>query len=197
MSLASPADHAQYGANELKKDAAKLLSQQIWCWGRDVLRPEGNWLVEIGFQRAKAPADRESCSSVYTLDLSQSCRVVLRGFGVFYGDDALGGVFLPRFEFGPKYTTQTALACPPWAEADLPKMSAPSDAEQSACTSLTLALIEWIRSYEVTIVERLGIEYRQATLDSWDNGKRQVTPAEEMARAWGLLGAAIAETSSR
>ncbi len=195
MSVASLADYHQCSAAELKKRAVKLLSQQIWCWGRDILRPDGNWLIEIGFQRTKAPENRESCSSVYTLELPENRRVVLRGFGVFFGDDRLGGVFLPRFEFGPKYTTHSALECPPWSEADLPKLSAPSDAQRSACTSITLELIDWIRRYELNIVERLGIEYRQSVLLAWENGKRQVMPAEEMPRAWGMIGVAIAEMS--
>ena len=41
-----------------------LFSQQIWCWGCDIRRPEGNWLVELGFERMAPPANRESCSSV-------------------------------------------------------------------------------------------------------------------------------------
>ena len=173
--------------------AVGLLSQQLWCWGRDILRPEGNWLLEIGFDRIAPPADRESCSSVYTLELPQGRCVVLRGFGAFYGARQRGGVFLPRYEFRPKYTTHATLECPPWTEADLPKLSAPTDSQRDACASLTLDLIDWIRSYEVTIVERLGIEYRRSTLLPWDDGQRPIMPAEEMAHAWRLLGVAIAE----
>ena len=194
MSVTLQTDLRLCGADELRKQAVSLLSQQIWCWGRDILRPEGNWLLEFGFQRIAAPANRERCSSVYTLELPQGRRVVLRGFGVFYGDDSLGGVFLPRFEFGPRYSAPATLERPPWSVADLPNLSAPNLAQRSACTSLTLDLIDWIRTYEVTIVERLGIEYRQSTLLSWDSGKRPVTPAEEMPCAWRLLGVAVAES---
>jgi len=193
MSVAIQADHQRFDASNLEKEAVSLLSQQIWCWGQDVLRPAGNWLMELGFQRIEAPADRESCSSVYLLELPQRRRVVLRGFGVFYGDDSLGGVFLPRFEFGPRYSPQATLECPPWSAGDLPKLSAPNDAQRNACTSLTLDLIDWIRSYEVSIVKRLGIDYRQSTLLSWNSRKRSATPADEMASSWRLLGAAVAE----
>ncbi|MEM8945330.1 MAG: hypothetical protein AAGD11_09115 [Planctomycetota bacterium] len=193
MSIASEVDLSQYDSRELRKYGVNLLSQQIWCWGQDILRAEGNWLLEIGFERVEAPEDRESCSSVYTLELPRERRVVLRGFGVFYGDDALGGVFLPRFEFAPQYTTHASLERPPWTNADLPELDAPSASERSACKSLTLDLIDWIRAYEVTIVERLGIEHRQATLSAWASKKNPVTPAEEMAAAWRLLGVAIAE----
>ena len=64
--------------------AVDLLSQQIWCWGRDILRPEGNWLLEMGFQRLEPPTDDRKTSSVYCLEIPNNRRVVLRGYGVFY-----------------------------------------------------------------------------------------------------------------
>ena len=57
---------------------------------------------------------------------------------------------------------------------------------------MMLELIDWIRSYEVTIVERLGIEYRRSTLIKWDNGKRPIIPPEEMASAWRELSFRVA-----
>ena len=195
MSAAIEENDQRVSEEELLRQAVGLLCQQIWCWGRDILRAEGNWLVEVGFERTEAPADRERCSSVYTLKLAQDRRVVLRGFGVFYGDERFGGVFLPRYEFRPRYTTGATLDCPPWTNADLPEMGAPSESERDACASLTLDLIDWIRGYEVAVVERLGIGYRRSTLEKWDNGKRPVVPAVEMASAWRSLGVAVAENT--
>ncbi|MEM8735710.1 MAG: hypothetical protein AAGG44_15860 [Planctomycetota bacterium] len=176
--------------------ARDLLNQQVWCWGRDILRPEGNWLLNIGFDRIEPPADRADCSSVYSLQLPRGRCVVLRGFGVFYGDRHRGGVFLPRYGFPPRYTKVATLECPPWSDADLPKLSAPNDAQRTACTPLTVDLIDWIWGYEVTIAERLGLEYRRSTLLRWDNGKRHVIPAEEMASAWKELAQRVAVDSS-
>ncbi|MDA7980353.1 MAG: hypothetical protein MPJ50_16460 [Pirellulales bacterium] len=193
MSVALQTMDQQSTECELIERAVSLLSQQVWCWGRDILRPEGNWLLEIGFDRIEPPAEREGSSSVYSLELPPGRCVVLRGFGVFYGDRESGGVFLPRYEFRPKYTTHATLRCPPWSRADLPKLSSPKDSQQTACVSLTLDLIDWIRNYEVTIVERLGIDYRRSTLLEWDDGKRSIVPAEETASAWRMLGEAIGE----
>ena len=92
--------------------AVGLLSQQVWCWGRDILRPEGNWLLQNGFVCIKPPAERDGCSSVYTLQLPRGRCVVLRGFGAFYGDQRCGGVFLPRYEFRPRYTKHATLEHP-------------------------------------------------------------------------------------
>ena len=181
------------GAIRVRKRGLDLLSQQIWCWGRDILRPEGNWLLEIGFERFEPPADRERCSSVYTLELPLNRRVVLRGFGVFYGDDSLGGIFLPRFEFGPSFAKTSKLECLPWSIVELPTFSAPNNSQRNACAAMTSDLIDWIRSYEETVVRRLGIDYRQSTLHSWDSGNRSIIPAEEMASAWRSLGIVVTE----
>jgi len=178
--------------SELIKHAVGLLSQQAWCWGRDVLRPAGNWLLEIGFTRLRPPAERKDCPSVYVLELPHGRCVLLRGFGAFYGDRELGGVFLPRHEFQPRYTTLATLDCPPWSDEDLPELSPPTESQRSACVSLPLALIDWIRGYVVQIVERLGIEYRRQTLAQWNNGKRPFTPAEKFASAWRELSIQVA-----
>ena len=106
--------------SQLFKYAVTLLSQQIWCWGCDIMRPEGNWLIEIGFNRIEPPDNRKDCPSVYSLELPRGQSVVLRGFGVFFGDSAHGGIFVPRYEFQPKYTKSATLDRPPWSDEDLP-----------------------------------------------------------------------------
>ncbi len=192
MSTALRANDHERMEDELLRQAVSLFSQQVWCWGRDILRPEGNWLLEIGFDRIEPPADYENCSSVYTLALSRGRCVVPRGFGVFYGDDQRGGIFLPRFTFQPRYTTQATLARPPWSDTDLPTLNAPTESQQQACATLTVDLIDWIHRYEVNIVEQLGIEYRRSTLLDWDNGTRPVVPAENVASAWRELSFRVA-----
>ena len=181
------------GRDSLIKHAVGLLSQQIWCWGRDILRPEGNWLIEIGFDRMEPPKDHTDCTSVYTLQLATERRIVLRGFGVFYGEACYGGVFLPRYEFQPKYTTRDVLESPPWLVTDLPKLDPPTEKTLPPCVNLTVSLIHWIEAYERQIVDRLGIEYRRSMLDAWDNKKGPTIPAEEMPRAWQTLGNALAD----
>jgi len=172
--------------------AVALLSQQVWCWGQDVLRPEGNWLIETGFDRIEPPTEHEHRHSHYSLDLPRKRCVVPCGFGVFYGDLRWGGVFLPRFEFKPTYTVVSKLRRPPWTASDIPTIPSPTDVQRSYCASLTLGLIDWIQSYEATIVERLGVEYRRSTLVKWDDGERLSTPAEEMASAWQSLARRVA-----
>ena len=96
MSLPPQGIDQQSTKPDLIDHAVGLLSQQAWCWGRDIQRPEGNWLLEIGFDRIEPPADRKNCSSVYSLQLPRGRCVVLRGFGAFYGDRRRGGLELPE-----------------------------------------------------------------------------------------------------
>ena len=98
--------------------AVGLLSQQIWCWGRISSGPRV-WL-RIKDSLIGTPVDREDCSSVYTLIDPDNNNIVLRGFGVFYGSPSRGGIFLPRYEFQPRFTPLAELGSPPWEEKDLP-----------------------------------------------------------------------------
>jgi len=168
----------------LVEQASLLLSQQIWCWGRDILHPEGNHLCRIGFVRLPPPIEQHHCSSVYQLELGEGRFLVLRGFGIYFGDEALGGVYLTRYSFFPRYSSQARLPQPCWAESDLPMLLVPGSDRREPCLRLLLSLLDWIRGYETDVARTLGEGYRHATLARWDNGERLVIPAYHMAAAW-------------
>ena len=183
---------SEFNGAEMNRDAAGLLSQQIWCWGQDIQRADGNWLIELGFSRTPPPEKKKECASVYTLALSASKRVVLRGFGIFFGDDTKGGVFLERYAFNPQFTTQSKLTIDPWACEDLPPMTQPNDQQRIQCRLMLMELIEWIIEYETAVLTRIGIDYRRETLVKWNNGKRWYVPAERMTCLWRRLSLTIA-----
>ena len=108
----------QVDQKKIIEDAINLLSQQIWCWGKDIEKFEGNWLLELGFSRIELPNDREG-TSVYSLNISENRCIYLRAFGILYVDSKYGSIFLPRYEFLPEYTEQTTLDKPPWTKRDL------------------------------------------------------------------------------
>ena len=174
--------------------AVDLLNQQFWCWGRDVLRAEGNWLLEVGFDRTSSPSDVGDCPSLYTLRLPQGRCIILRGFGLFYGKENKGGVFLPRFEFFPQFTREAEPSVLPWTGKHLPSFRRPSRSQRSLCAFLTLEVIDWIRKYEIGVMENLGVDYRYQTLAPWDDGEKSVIPAEAMASTWRWIGSVFAET---
>lgn len=179
---------------QIRSHATDLFNQQCWCWGRDVLRPEGNWLQEVGFEKLKPPPDCKGCSSsVYQLSLSGGRCVVLRGFGAFFGERELGGVFLSRNTFEPRYMSQSKLERPPWSDTDLPESQPITEANRASYTKLTRCLIDWICDYETDVIARLGLSYRQMTLFPWDTRKRNVIPAEHFASSWRELSLQIAD----
>ncbi len=175
---------------KIVEDAINLLSQQIWCWGKDIEKSEGNWLLEIGFSRLELPADREG-SSVYSLKISENKCIYLRAFGILYVDTKYGSIFLPRYEFLPEYTEESTLDKPPWTKKDLPKLKVPTKSQKNNCDSLMLDLLMWIRNYEENIVHKLGIEYREETLIDWDNGRRIVIPAQQIISQWKIIESAV------
>ena len=81
----------------LLSHAKNLLSQQVWCWGRDICREEGNWLLSVGFQRLEPPAGNEKSYSTYMLELPNERCVFLSGSGVFYSDIRYGSIFITRY----------------------------------------------------------------------------------------------------
>lgn len=106
----------------LLNQAIALLSQQCWCWGRDILRPQGNWLLETGFERFRPPEKYRDRGSVYQMLLPDDRLIILRGFGVLFGQIEFGGVYLPRFEFTPRYTKLWPPESPSWTTAELPDL---------------------------------------------------------------------------
>ena len=175
--------------------ASRLLSQQVWCWGRDIERSEGNWLMEIGFDRIEPEFKCEHCDSIYTLELPNGKRVMLRAFGVFYGNNQKEGIYLPRYDFLPKYSRRLNIKNPPWEKKDLPKLNFPNNLEVSNCIFLVSELVNWIRTYEENVVNILGLDYRKSTLLEWIKIRGLVIPAEDMVSEWKFLETQISEDS--
>ena len=175
--------------------AVKLLSQQVWCWGRDIERIEGNWLMEIGFERTEPTFRCENCDSIYSLELSNGKRVILRGFGVFYGNDQKEGIYLPRYEFLPKYLGRLNIKNIPWEKNDLPELYFPNNSEVSNCVRLVTELVNWIRTYEENVANILGLDYRKSTLYEWQKIVGSIIPAEDMISEWNFLETKISENS--
>lgn len=176
---------------DAEQQAASLLNQQIWCWGQDILSSKGNLLVRHGFQRTEKPAG-SNFASLYRLELPPESRVILRGFGVFFGDNRWGGVFLRRFDFKPQLTPSSDFSRPPWSVEDLPPLVSPREDRVRDCQHLLLELINWIHQYESWIAEQVGLDYRAETLLPWSE-KNDSVPPEQMADAWRMLGAAVSD----
>jgi hypothetical protein len=152
--------------SEVRRRGAPLLNQQCWCWGWDIRRAEGNLLIEYGFARHRVPEGVRG-SSMYERQLDHGRLVVLWGFGLFYGDPALGGLFLRREGFNPQCTGWSALQNPIW-EVEKMAAHAPATADGWRClNALTAAALRWIADYEQWVGNTLGNDYRATCVAHW------------------------------
>jgi len=91
---------------------------------------------------------------------------------------------LLRNRFRSNYYQSARLETPCWSLNDLPISSDPSVGQRSHCLSLITDVIDWIREYEVRVLEEMGLPYRRQVLQRWNDGKRLVIPPEEVPAAW-------------
>ncbi|MEE2938404.1 MAG: hypothetical protein VYA84_20645 [Planctomycetota bacterium] len=161
----------------------KLMSQQLWCWGRDVLHPEGNLLMQFGFERHRDndPAERSTC---YRLD-EKDLHVCLWGFGMFFGSRQLGGLYLSRFDFIPTWAPVESVCLGLHWPDELPFFSRPQGESQwKRARKLWTQSMRWIASYESWIRENTGVLYRRDCVDTW---LRPFVRAEKTVAAWRYL----------
>ncbi|MFO0816861.1 MAG: hypothetical protein U1A77_02890 [Pirellulales bacterium] len=136
-----PIRRPEWGGDESRTaaeltSARDLFDQQLWCFGRDISSPEhGNLLLEFGFDRLPHPHSA-SIASIYQLRLSEGRSLILRGFGVFWGDDRWGGLFVRRRSFRPQLTPLAKLTHPIWMSDDLPRLTRVTEQELTQASRL-------------------------------------------------------------
>ena len=168
----------------IRRVGEKLLAQQLWCWGRDIERADGNLLLHFGFQRHRdrETADRSTC---YRLDLDD-LHVALWGFGMFFGKRELGGLYLGRFGFCPEWAPIESLSSAIHWPDELPIFSRPFGVEQwRDARELWENMLLWIAQYEKWVLGNPGIHYRRRCVKSW---LRPFVPADRVAQAWRFIG---------
>ncbi|MCY3599246.1 MAG: hypothetical protein OXN85_04645 [Gemmatimonadetes bacterium] len=170
----------------LRKGQA-LLHQQCWHWGRDIVRPEGNLLLDAGFLKRRPP-EGEAGSSCYTLELPAGDRLMLWGFGVLYRTTRQGGVYLNRYRFRPVWLPSETIQEPIWQAGMVPAGQRPPSPRVPV--DLTVAAIRRIADYEEWVLARCGLEYRRAVLRQWNRPSEQLPP-EALPEAWRTLADAI------
>ena len=164
-----------------------LLHQQCWNWGRDIVRPEGNLLLEAGFLKRRPP-EGEVGSSCYTLALPNGDSLMLWGFGLLYGTPHKGGVYLNRYEFLPVWLPSETIQRPIWSPVMIPPGQAPPSLRIPV--DLTVAAIRRVADYEKWVLAHCGLEYRRAVLRQWQQPSGQLPP-ETLPESWRKLADAI------
>lgn len=172
--------------------AAALFDVQMWLWGRDVMRPEGNLLLKRGFART-APGHSKDSRTYYQFETNENS-IVLWGWGMFYGVEGLGGLFIDRQRFQLSWTTQAVLPTNVWKVEDLRGFCSPKSDGQCAASHLLLReALGWIASYERWIAEATSSDYRRSCLTGrtdWPALSRRI--AAELAEDSAAHATAIA-----
>ena len=170
-----------------RRKGKELLDRQCWNWGRDIVHPEGNLLLEAGFRRRRPP-EGVAGSSCYTLALPDGDSLMLWGFGLLYGTPRTGGVFLNRYQFRPVWLPPEAVHEPMWTPDIFPTAQKPPSPRVPV--DLTVAAIRRIADYEEWALARCGLEYRRAVLRQWKRRSKRLPP-QALPEAWRALADAL------
>ena len=170
-----------------RRNGQKLLDRQCWNWGRDILRPEGNLLLEAGFLKRRPP-EGEVGSSCYTLVLPDGDSLMVWGFGLLYATPRKGVVYLNRYQFRPVWLQSETVQEPIWKPDKIPAAQTPPSPRVPV--DLTVVAVRRIADYEEWVLARCGLEYRRAVLRQWKRHSKRLPP-EAVPQAWRALADAI------
>lgn len=166
-----------------------LFNQQLWLWGQDIRRPEGNALLTYGFERIRPPEGIKA-SNTYRLAQADGIQIFLWGFGLLYHRAGWGGIFMPRFAFTPR-----VILCPDapenvWSPAQLGNCHPPQSAAQwERARQLFIPALRWITDYERWILTVREPSYRPMCIDLWPKDR---IAAERLISEWTSLTDACA-----
>lgn len=177
--------HAPSAARKLGRI---LLDQQMWCWGRDVVRPEGNALLEYGFRRRRPP-EGLMAASAYVLCPNPGQELRLWGFGLLWTEEETGSLFLRRRRFSPRLVSGPEAFEEVWRAEQTPATLRPrSESDHVLTRRLLKDAFSWIAGYERWAQRTLGADYRELCVTTW---RKKSVPAPEMARCWERLARSL------
>lgn len=140
-------------APHVLRDLANGLQQQMFFWGQDVVRPEGNLLVEQGFSRS--PSRGLKGTSCYRREW-QGGHVELYGSCAgWYGEERGFAFIRPRKQCVVWKSAEDTPVPGSW-RLDLIDRSASREQVYQA----SLPFLDWLISYEVEVLSRFGADYR-------------------------------------
>ena len=166
---------------KVKRFAEILLHQQLWLLGKDIKAPNGNLLINYGFEQVRPPKET-SGSTNYIVKIDGQISMVLWGYGIYYGYGINKGVYIGRYNVYPKLINEEPLNLPIWAPSKLPRMKLPeSEEEWEYSFRLMSELFEWLARYEEWVNFIMGGSYREDCLKDW---KQQIVSSDEAGWVW-------------
>ena len=136
------------------RDLADGIQQQMFFWGRDVMTPSGNFLVDQGFQRDPSPGLKGT--SRYRLPWQDGCIELYGACAGWYGAER-GFTFIRPRRRCAIWLSRENLPIPGAWRTELIDTTATRDERYAA----SLPFIDWLISYERAVRTSLGGSYRQ------------------------------------
>lgn len=173
-----------YPAN-YKKQLQPLLHQQMWLFGQDILSPYGNLLYQYNFTHHHT---KNNGSSMYTCT-NKDQQIVLWGWGVWFGKQNLGAVFVNRYKALPRFTAVSTLSDSVHRELSLPHLTHRVESEEQvkAMRQLWRELLQWLAAYETWVLEKFGTDWRQKALKPFPHAVTPLAEISQLATQWQLL----------
>jgi len=137
-------------------DLAEGIQQQMYFWGQDVLRPEGNFLVEQGFERS--PSTGLKGTSCYRRQWQKGHVELYGSCAGWYGEHG-GFTYIRPWKRCVIWRSGQDTPIPGFWQRELIDESATKNELYHA----SLPFLDWLISYEYSILARFGRAYRQKT----------------------------------
>jgi len=160
------------------RDLAEGMQQQMFFWGQDVLRPEGNFLVEQGFERL--PSTGLKGTSCYHRDWQGGSIELYGACAGWYGADGGFSFIRPKRRCVVWSGGEETPVPGKWQEQWIDKR-----ASRAELYAASFPFLDWLITYEEEVIARFGVEYREFNYANYrkvPKAKAWIEPA--LARQW-------------
>jgi hypothetical protein len=180
-------------SRQAKRQLSKMMGQQFWLFGYDIRQPEGNILLDLGFEKCRPPEGSHFTTSRYVLRQPDALTVALWGFGMYVSEGDPGGLYISRNGISPLVHTCGDVLGEDWDPTTCAVLHAPvSPPELELARALLIRAIEWICSYEEEVARRFGPDRRREAIAAW---KHAWCPAHRLQAEWTAVARHLAAIS--
>lgn len=174
--------------NSIRKLGVDLLNQQMWLFGCDIRRREGNLLLKYGFEKFCPPVNIKG-STCYCKYLGKPEWLMLWGFGLYLQNENEIGLFLKRYEFTPRLMKFPSRV---WNIEQMPCSHIPQCVDEcEKSKSLMSKACAWMAEYETWVLQNAGPAYRKKCLDGWS--LKMVCEPQEISSTWNQIAIACTD----
>ncbi len=166
------------------RNFATAFDLQMWCFGCDIRREQGNLLLEYGFVRDR-PEGTITGASHYTKKIDDEHSIHLWGFAVIVSS-RVHGLCLRRYERIPLLAVAPQITPRAWRPHDLPHFLPPRTAADIERASRLLFIIsDELTKYERFVQSRTITSYRASCLKQ--RRSRKALAGTPLWAAWSEL----------